>query len=820
MQRAQLVVIGAGIVGCSAAFHLTQKGWRDIVVLDQGPLFETGGSTSHAPGLVFQTNPSKTMTELAKQTVELYSQLCVNTEPCFYPVGSMEVAHTRARWEDLKRKLGFAMSWGLRAELLTPAEAVHKQPLLDATKIHGAYFVQDDGIAKAVRAAEAMSRLAEARGATFRGGIEVTGIEVAQGKVRGVVTSEGRIAADQVLVCAGIWGPQIGHMAGISIPLTPCQHLYAKTAPIPELAGESREVVHPILRHQDESMYFRQHADCYGIGSYRHEPLLVDGDAIPRDGETSAMHAVMPFTPEHFKAARAAATDLLPALRGVELTDTINGIFSFTPDGFPILGESLDVKGLWIAEAVWITHAGGVGKAVAEWMVDGAPSIDLRECDANRFPPHATTASYIRARAAQQYREVYDIVHPLQQTGRPRNLRVSPFHRRLEEQGAMFFESAGWERPLWYQANERLVDWANVPARSGWEAHSWSPIQAAEHHATRTGVAMADLTAFTKIDVIGSGALSFLERLCANRIDRPVGAVVYTPMLNERGGIMCDLTVTRLGNDRFLIVTGSVSGMHDLAWIRRHAPTDGAMRVIDVTSTYCAVGLWGPRARDVLREICAQDLSANAFPYLAARSISIEALPALALRVSYVGELGWEIYTRAEYGLRLWDLLWEAGRAHGIVALGGAAFDSLRLEKGYRLWGSDIHTEYNPYEAGLGFAIKLDKGDFLGREALRRIKNEGISRVLCCLRFNDPRAVVMGKEPILDGQRVLGYVTSANYGYTIGAAIAYGYLPLTHSAPGTLVEVQYFDRRYQATISHEPLYDPQGVKLGIGARVR
>lgn len=813
MKSAQVVVIGAGIVGCSVAFHLSRMGWRDIVVLDQGPLFETGGSTSHAPGLVFQTNSSKTMTELAKRTVELYSELSLNTQPCFYPVGSLEVAYTHARWEDLKRKLGFAMSWGLQAELLTSAEAHARLPLLDATKIHGAYYVAGDGIAKAVRAAEAMARLAEARGATFRGGIEVTGIDVAQGRVRGVVTSEGRIATEQVLVCAGIWGPRLGRMAGISIPLTPCQHLYAKTAPVPELMGESREVVHPILRHQDQSMYFRQQADRYGIGSYRHEPLLVDPDAIPRYGQTSAMPAVMPFTPEHFKAAHAAATELLPALRGVELADAINGIFSFTPDGFPIFGESLDVRGLWIAEAVWITHAGGAGKVVAEWMVEGVPSIDLRECDVNRFPPHATTASYIRARAAQQYREVYDVIHPLQQTGPPRNLRVSPFHKRLEEQGAMFSESAGWERPLWFHANERLVESANVPARSGWEARSWSPIQAAEHHAARTGVAMVDLTAFTKIEIGGSGALSFLERLCANRIDRPVGAVVYTPMLNEHGGIMCDLTVTRLGDDRFLIVTGGSVGMHDLAWIRRHAPMDGSTHVTDITSMYCAVGLWGPRARDVLGELCAHDVSADVFPYLTARRITIETIPTLALRVSYVGELGWEIYARSEYGLRLWDLLWDAGRPHGVVPVGTAAFDSLRLEKGYRLWGADMHTEYNPYEAGLGFAIKLDKGDFLGRSALLRIKEAGISRALCCLRFNDANALVMGKEPILDGHQTLGYVTSANYGYTIGAAIAYGYLPLGHTGPGTLVEVQYFDRRYHATVSHEPLYDPKGLRL-------
>lgn len=811
--HARLVVIGAGIVGTSAVYFLTQKGWRDIIVLEQGPLFETGGSTSHAPGLVFQTNPAKTMTELAKQTVKVYSELSLDGQPCFYPVGSMEVAYTPARWEDLKRRFGFALSWGLQAELLTPEEARSRLPLLDATKIHGAYYVHEDGIAKAVRASEAMSRQSQARGATFHARTTVTGIEVADGRVRAVTTSSGQIMADQVLVCAGIWGPRIGRLAGIAIPLSPMQHLYVRTAPLPELAGETREVVHPILRHQDKSMYFRQIADCYGFGSYRHEPLLVDPEEILDHEAAPVMPSIMAFTPEHFEVAHAAAVELIPALRDVDLVYRINGMFSFTPDGFPLIGESQDVRGLWVAEAVWITHAGGVGKVVAEWMAEGAPGIDLRECDLNRFPPHAQTRSYIRARAAQQYREVYDIIHPLQQMEHPRNLRLSPFHSRQRELGAVFFEAAGWERPQWFQANERLLGEHNGPVRSGWEARHWSPIHGAEHLATRAGVAVFDLTAFTKIEVTGPGALGFLQRLCANNIDQPQGKVVYTSMLNERGGIVCDLTVTRLGVDRFLILTGGATGGHDLAWIRSHAPSDGTVHVRDVTSMYCGMGLWGPRSRDVLSRVSGDDVSNAAFPYFAAKSLSIGAIPAVALRVSYVGELGWEIYTLTEYGLRLWDALWEAGRPNDIVALGGAAFDSLRLEKGYRLWGADIHTEYTPYEAGLGFAVKLDKGDFLGREALLRQKEHGVTRRLCCLTLDDPGAVVMGKEPMLAGERVLGYVTSASYGYTVGKGIVYGYLPIASGRRGTPVEIQYFGRRYPATVSDEPLYDPKGLRL-------
>ncbi len=812
-KQAQLVVIGAGIVGCSAVYHLTQLGWRDIVVVDQGPLFETGGSTSHAPGLVFQTNTSKMMTGLAQYTVALYSQLELDGQPCWHPVGGMEVAYTRERWQDLQRKLGWAQSWGLEAALFTPQEAAAKNPLLDPGKIHGAYYVPSDGLAKAVRACEALARGAQATGgASFHGHTTVTGFEIQNGRVRAVLTDQGRIDTEMVLLCAGIWGPRVGRMAGISIPLTPVEHQYAITTPIPELAGETREIVHPILRHQDYSMYFRQHADCYGIGSYKHEPLLVEADDILSPQQAPLMPSIREFTPRDFEIAHAAAGELLPPLKGAELTYTINGMFSFTPDGNPVLGES-QVRGLWVAEAVWVTHGGGVGRVIAEWMAEGIPSIDLREADINRFHPHAHVPAYVRARGAQQYREVYDIIHPLQQMEQPRNLRLSPFYRRQEQLGAVFFESSGWERPHWFAANEELLEHYDVPARSGWEARYWSPIIGAEHQATRERVGLFDLTPFTKLELSGPGALAFLQSITANQMDQPLGKVTYTAMLNQRGGIKCDLTVTRLAQDRFLVITGVASGPHDLAWLRQHLPGDGSVHITDLTSAWCGLGVWGPRARDLVASVSENDLSNSAFPYLTAQPITIDNLPALALRISYVGELGWEIYVPTEYGARLCHTLAQAGRPLGVTAVGGGAFDSLRLEKGYRSWGADIHTDYDPYQAGLGFAVRLDKGDFLGRDALERIEAEGVTRKLCCLTLDDPSKVVLGKEPILDGDQVLGYVTSANYGYTVGQSIVYGYLPLAYAEQGTKVEVAYFEERYPATVVKEPLYDPQHLKL-------
>ena len=813
-KHARAVVIGAGIAGCSVAYHLTKLGWRDVVVVEQGPLFETGGSTSHAPGLVFQINPSKTMTAFARYTVGLWSGMELEGEPCARTVGSLEVAWTPERLIDLKRKAGYGLSWGVEAHLLGPAEARGLFPML-SSRILGALYVPSDIQTPATRPAEAMAREAARQGAAFHGGVTVTGFGTGSGRISSVHTTQGDIRTDLVVAAAGIWGPKVGGLAGVRLPLSPMQHLYAVTTPVPELAGAAEEISLPILRHQDASTYFRQVGEAIGIGSYRHEPLLVDSGDILSHAEAPVAPAEMPFTPPHFDASMAAARELLPGLKGVGLTRRFNGLFSFTMDGFPVLGEWPQVRGFWSAQAVWITHAGGVGRAVAEWIVNGEPTLDVRECDIRRFHPHALSRSYVRARAAQQYREVYDIIHPRQQVEHPRNLRLTPFHARQKELGAVFFENAGWERPQWYEANAGLLDSLEVKgaSRRGWEAREWSPTIAAEHTATRERVAMFDMTPFAKFELTGPGALAALQLLAANEMDRPVGRVTYTPMLTPAGGIKCDLTVTRLAEERFMIVTGGAMGLHDLDWIRAHLPHDGSVGVADVSSGQCCVGLWGPRARDLLSRVCGDDLANAAFRYMTAKSIMIAEVPALALRVSYVGELGWEIYAPAEQGLRLWDTLWEAGLPLGVIAAGSGAFDSLRLEKGYRLYGADIHTEYDPYQSGLGFAVRMEKGDFIGKEGLEKRWTPGQAHRLCCMTLDDPAAVVVGKEPIMEGDRVLGYVTSANYGHTIGCGIVYGYLPASHAEAGTRVEVLYFGKRLAATVAKEPLYDPSGRKL-------
>ena len=414
------------------------------------------------------------------------------------------------------------------------------------------------------------------------------------------------------------------------------------------------------------------------------------------------------------------------------------------------------------------------------------------------------------ARCAQQYREVYDVIHPLQQMENPRPLRLSPFHRRLEEQRAVFFESAGWEAPQWFEANapllERYAD--RIPPRDGWAARHWSPIQGAEHLAVRHAAGLFNLSAFTKIDVSGPGALPFLERLAANKIDGPVGRVVYTSLLNEAGGIKADLTITRLGPQRFLILTGGGAGPQDLAWLRRHAPADGSVAIADITSQWAGVGLWGPRARDVLAAVAEEDVANAAFPYFTAQPLTIDTVPVFALRISYAGELGWELYCPTEHGLRLWDALWGAGQPHGLIAAGGGAFNSLRLEKGYRLWGADIHTEYTPDEAGLGWAVRPGKGDFIGRDALLRARQSGVARRLCCLTLDEPGQAILGKEPIMVDGRTVGYITSADMGYSVGKFIAYGYLPVDLATTGRPVEIVYFGQPLRAAVAEEPLFDP------------
>jgi glycine cleavage system aminomethyltransferase T/glycine/D-amino acid oxidase-like deaminating enzyme len=789
----RVVVIGAGVVGAAVADELTARGWTDVTVLDRGELPLPGGSSSHAPGLVFQTNPSKTMAGFARYTVEKLVELEVFTQ-----VGGLEVATTEERLADLARRHGWASSWGIESRLLDPDECAALHPLLPASSVLGGFHTPTDGLAAAPRAVAAQLDRARSRGATIRPRCEVLDIATSGDRVRGVVTDQGEIPADLIVMATGFWGPRIGALVGLSIPLLPMAHQYARTRPLAELAGRPGEASAPILRHQDRDLYFREHGDQLGIGSYAHDPMPVSLDELGAD----PMPSVLRFTEDDFAPSWADARALLPALRGAEIDSGINGVFSFTPDGNPLLGEHPGLAGFWVAEAVWVTHSAGVGRAVAHWMVAGEPDVDLHECDINRFEPVQLTATNVRARSTRNFVEVYDVLHPLDPPEVQRPLRTSPFHARHVELGAVFDQSAtGWERPRWFAANAELPEVGKVPPRDAWAARHWSPIAGAEALVTRDRVAMYDMTPLKRLEVTGRGALDLLDGLTTNNLRKKVGSVTYTLLLEPSGGVRSDLTVARIGEQAFQV--GANSNL-DLDRLLRAAGPD--VHITDVTGGTCCIGLWGPKAREVLAAVTADDLS---FGYFQARELDVAGVPVRALRLSYVGELGWELYASAELGLRLWDVLWDAGQRPGVIAAGRSAFDSLRLEKGYRSAGVDMTTEHDPYEAGLGFAVR--PGEYPGAAALAGRENP--IRRLVPLLLDDRSRVVLGKEPVFLDGAAAGYVTSAAYGYSIEASIAYAWLPANAAAPGTAVQIEYFGERLGAVVAAEPLFDPDRTRM-------
>ncbi|GLW99877.1 FAD-dependent oxidoreductase [Microtetraspora sp. NBRC 16547] len=798
MTDPSVVIIGAGVVGAALADELSARGWTDVTVVDQGDVPATGGSSSHAPGLVFQINGSKTMTEMARYTVEKFVEL-----DSFSQVGGLEVATTPERLAELRRRHGWAASWGIETHLLSPEESVAKHSLLDAGKVLGGLFIPTDGLAKAVKAVDAQLARARERGVRVLPRHEVLNIRTDGGRVTGVLTDQGEIPADIVVCCAGIWGPRVARMVGMELPLTPLAHQLAWTGQVPELAGQTVEASRPILRHQDADLYYRERFDTLGIGYYGHRPMPVSPDDILSVDAAEVMPSVLAFTPDDFADAWRETQELLPSTSSAKVEEGINGLFSFTTDHMPLMGESREVIGFWVAEAVWVTHSAGVGRAMAEWLVDGhCSSFDLHECDINRFEPHQLAPGYVLARGCQNYVEVYDIIHPLQPMEDPRPLRTSPFYARQQELDARFLEAGGWERPQWYSANAPLLQGREIPTPGEWAAQYWSPIVGAEAQATREAVALYDMTALKRLEVSGPGAVAFLNRLTTGDVDKSVGSVTYCLLLDTDGGIRSDVTVARLGPQEFQV---GANGNLDLDWLDRHRPAD--VHVRDITAGTCCVGVWGPRARGLVQPLTSTDLTA--LRYFRGTRAYIGNVPVTMLRLSYVGELGWEIYTTADMGLKLWDTLWKAGQDHGVIAAGRGAFTSLRLEKGYRSFGTDMTHEHDPYEAGLGFAVKLDKGDFIGREALLA-RGESVTRRLTCLLTDE---VVMGREPVYDGERAVGYVTSAAYGYTIGKGIAYAWLPASLANPRQALHIGYFDQRIDAVVAEEPLFDPAMQRL-------
>jgi aminomethyltransferase len=853
-EQAGTVIVGAGIVGCNLAYQLTQLGREDVVVVDQGPMPTTGGSSTHAPGIMFQTAEPKELSQFADYSRRLYSDLeGADGQQAYNEVGGIEVARTEERMDFLQRRVEHAKAWGIDdPQLLSPEEVTEHLPLVDDEQILGGYYSPTDGQVSGVVACDALAREAIDRGATFVPHTRTEDVETADGEVQSVITERGAIECDDVVIATNIWARQLGEKLGVHLPVAPVEHQYTMTESLPELEESAVDITdhplfenyenvsgekakrllvgpdRPILRDQDNAMYFRTHGDAYGIGSYNHEPIVPDPQDLggnDPDGEQGSVHE---FTEQHMntathpdrpdKAPRQASDELLPATDGANLDFKYNGMFSESPNGLPILGPVEQYDGLWTATAIWVTHAGGAARALAQWMETGVPKLDgepmdLAHCDVNRFDDHEGSWDFTRDIGAEEYRIVYNVMHPKWVwTENQRDIRRTPMYHSHKELDAELWAEAGWEEPQWFESNADLVETYEdqIPDRDEWTGTYWSPIEGAEALNVRENVGLHDMTSFNKIEVVGSDAGAFVQRLCTNDMDLAVGDVKYTLMCNEAGGVRADITVTRTDEDRYLLLTtGREVGNNHVAWVRAHSPDD--VVVNDVTSSLAAMVCTGPNARKVLSEVTDVDLSDEAFPFFSSQEFFVKNVPVRALRVSYAGELGWELYTPSEYGERLWEYLLDAGEAYGLRPYGNGALNALRIEKGFRLWGQDLHTEHDPYEAGLGWAVDLDT-DFIGKDALSdsvaAVADGGApSQQVACLTLDDESETILPHRPVFapDGEEALGYVHSAEYGYSVGACVAYTYLPPAYAEPGTEVEILYEGDRYDATVREEPL---------------
>ena len=798
--RARAVVIGGGVGGCSVLYWLTRLGWEDVVLVDRAEL--TSGSTFHSAGLVGQLRSTLSLTKMMMASVDLYRSLEreVGLETGWHEVGSLRLASSPERMEEIARQAGWAKTFGLPLDLITAEEAQRLFPPMSTDGVLGAAFLPTDGYIDPSQLTLALAEGARRRGAEINQHTRVTGIGVGRGRVQAVETDRGAIETEVVVNAGGMYAREIGALAGVDVPIVPMAHEYLITKPA-ELPLEM-----PTMRDPSLLVYFRPESGGLIMGGYERHCAPWGLDGIPADFNSRLLEEDWP----RFEELMENALVRVPSLDEMEVVKLINGPEAFTPDGEFILGPS-DVRGFWVAAgfcAHGLAGAGGMGRLVAEWIVEGTPSLDVWHMDSRRFGLAYRSREYTLARTREIYETYYDVKYPGHEREAGRPLRVSPAYGRLQDLEAAFGEKSGWERANWFEPNAARGDESLRPR--GWAGKLWSPAIGAEHVACRQTAAIFDESSFAKILVSGEGAADLLERLCANRVARDVGHVTYTQMLNPRGGIECDFTVTRIGEDRFRIVTGTAFGQHDLAWIRQHVPDDGSVQVADETSQHACFGIWGPKTRELLQPLTTGDLSNEAFPYMRAREIAIGRVPCLALRVTYVGELGWELYCRSEFGLALWDTIWQAGRAHGLVAGGYKAIDSLRLEKGYRVWGADITPEDTPFEAGLGFAVKLDKGEFIGRDAL--VGEAEPQRLLRCLTLDDPRAIALGSEPVRVGDEAVGRVTSGGYGYTVEKSIAYAYLPAEHGV-GAEVAVEIFGEWVSGVVADEALFDPNGERI-------
>jgi glycine cleavage system aminomethyltransferase T/glycine/D-amino acid oxidase-like deaminating enzyme len=792
-----------------------------------------GGSTGHASNFIFPIEYSKMMMELTADSTEQYKALGVHTES-----GGIEVARTEARMHELRRRCSAAKAWGIPAEILSPGGVAKLVPYLDEQVILGGAYFPTVGVVDSLRAGTLMREEAVQRGALrVLAGAEVLGIEKSPaGRVSAVRTTAGDIETEVCVICCGVWSPRIARMAGARIPLTPIVHQMISVGPIALFADTTGEIAYPIVRDVDTNMYERQHGGDMEVGSYAHRPIIVRPDDIPSIEEAVLSPTEMPFTEDDFDPQLAQALELMPELLGDEragIRYAINGLISMTPDGHPVLGETPEVPGLWSVAASWIKEGPGIGRAVAEWMTGAVPEIDIHEADISRFYPHQRTTALVTARAHEGFNKMYGIVHPAEQWQSRREIRLSPVYHREVELGAVFMETAGWERPNWYACNEELLqryEGRLMERTAEWDARWWSAVINAEHLAMRDACGLVDLSAFAVFDITGAGALDAVQSVAVAQMDVRVGRVVYTSLLDAEGGFRGDLTIMRLGPQRFRVVTGGATGMMDLKWFADHLPSGGRASIADLTSAWTTIGLWGPRARDVLGSVTADDVSHTGFPFGTCREIEVGGVTVLASRISYVGELGWELHVPSEQGARVWDAIWDAGRPAGLVPAGIGVYGTTgRLEKGYRAFGAELDAGYNLVEAGMT-RPSVKPQPFTGRDAYLAQRESPPCAVLCTLTVDDHRSsagelrYMLGGEPVLtpDGEPLVdakgrhSYVTSAGSGPSVGKHLLMAYLPAAQAVAGTRLTVEYIGESYPVTVAvagSTPLFDPENQRV-------
>jgi glycine cleavage system T protein len=804
--HARAVVVGGGIVGCSVAYHLTKLGWRDVVLLERREL--SCGTTWHAAGLVGQLRSSHNLTRLASYGAVLYERLEAETGQAtgFRRSGSISVARSAERLVELKRGASMARCFGVDVEVISASEAGRLWPLMRTNDLAGAVWIPRDGRTNPIDTTLALAKGARNAGATIVENVTVTGIHRQNGAATGVSTDKGDIACDVVVNCAGMWGREVGRMADVNVPLHASEHFYIVTEP---LAGVTRDL--PVLRDTDGYIYVREEVGGLLMGGFEPvaKPWAMDG--VPKDFAFS----LLPEDWEHFRLLMEQAIVRIPALETAPVRRHVNGPESFTPDNRYMLGEAPELRNFFVAagfNSVGIASAAGAGKALAEWIVAGEPSMDLWDVDIRRFMPFQGNGRYLCERTKEVVGLLYAMHWPFRQPETARGVRRSVLHDRLAARGAGFGVVAGWERANWFSTVGVEPRYVYTYGRQ-----NWFPCAAAEHRAVRETAGLFDQSSLAKFLLEGPDATATLQRLCANDVDVAAGRIVYTQMLNGRGGIECDLTVTRLADNAYLVITIAAAATHDGDWIRR-GTVDARVTLNDVTSAFAVLGVMGPRSREILSRLTNADLSNATFPFGTAREIEVGYATVRATRITYVGELGWELYVPTEFAMGVYENVIAAGEDLGLRHAGYHAMDSLRLEKGYRSWGHDIGGDDTPLEAGLGFAVSFKKSGFVGRDALLRQRDTPLARRLVMFTLDDPEPLLLGDEPIYRDGALIGRITSGAFGHTLGRSVGMGYVAHPDGVDATFLrtgrwELEIATERFPATAQLEPPYDPKSARV-------